>query len=137
MGGRAGDLYLGVRSVARLGRSLRHLVGFLEELDAAGCDLYLHQQALTWGGSGQVRYCQGDVGKSPVFAPVSKVRAQCMTRPVSEHDQPHIRSPFMTAAPTSRLRRARPREAQTILQNGGSHPPLSSPPPTSTPPPAP
>jgi len=33
-------------SVDRLGRSLQHLVGFLEELDAAGCDLYLHQQAL-------------------------------------------------------------------------------------------
>src|SRR5271166_975730 len=30
----------------------------------------------------------------------------CMTRPVSEHDQPHIRSPLETAAPTSRLRRA-------------------------------
>jgi DNA invertase Pin-like site-specific DNA recombinase len=33
-------------SVDRLGRSLQHLVGFLEELDAAGCGLYLHQQAL-------------------------------------------------------------------------------------------
>jgi DNA invertase Pin-like site-specific DNA recombinase len=33
-------------SVDRLGRSLQHLVGFLEELDAAGCDVYLHQQAL-------------------------------------------------------------------------------------------
>jgi DNA invertase Pin-like site-specific DNA recombinase len=33
-------------SVDRLGRSLQHLVGFLEELDSAGCDLYLHQQAL-------------------------------------------------------------------------------------------
>src|SRR5208337_2501827 len=30
----------------------------------------------------------------------------CLTRPVSEHDQPHIRSPLETAAPTSRLRRA-------------------------------
>ncbi|MGA9846568.1 MAG: lysylphosphatidylglycerol synthase domain-containing protein [Roseiarcus sp.] len=30
----------------------------------------------------------------------------CMTRPVSEHDQPHIRSPLEAAAPTSRLRRA-------------------------------
>jgi hypothetical protein len=30
-----------------------------------------------------------------------------MTRPVSRHNQPHIRSPFVTAAPTSRLRRAR------------------------------
>ena len=29
-----------------------------------------------------------------------------MTRPVSEHDQPHIRSPLEAAAPTSRLRRA-------------------------------
>ena len=28
-----------VWSVDRLGRSLRHLVGFLEELDAAACDL--------------------------------------------------------------------------------------------------
>ena len=33
-------------SVDRLGRSLQHLVSFLEELDGAGCDLYLHQQAL-------------------------------------------------------------------------------------------
>jgi DNA invertase Pin-like site-specific DNA recombinase len=33
-------------SVDRLGRSLQHLAGFLEELDGAGCDLYLHQQAL-------------------------------------------------------------------------------------------
>src|SRR5271167_791747 len=30
----------------------------------------------------------------------------CMTRPVSEHDQPHIRSPLEKAVPTSRLRRA-------------------------------
>ena len=30
----------------------------------------------------------------------------CMTRPVSEHDQPHIRLPLETAVPTSRLRRA-------------------------------
>src|SRR5258708_13629351 len=42
----------------------------------------------------------------------------CMTRPVSEHDQPHIRSPFMTAAPTSRLRRARARKTRTILESG-------------------
>lgn len=33
-------------SVDRLGRSLQHLVAFLEELDGAGCNLYLHQQAL-------------------------------------------------------------------------------------------
>ena len=33
-------------SVDRLGRSLQHLVSFLNELQAFGCDLYLHQQAL-------------------------------------------------------------------------------------------
>jgi len=33
-------------SVDRLGRSLQDLVGFLNELHAVGCDLYLHQQAL-------------------------------------------------------------------------------------------
>lgn len=33
-------------SVDRLGRSLQDLVGFLTELRALGCDLYLHQQAL-------------------------------------------------------------------------------------------
>jgi DNA invertase Pin-like site-specific DNA recombinase len=33
-------------SVDRLGRSMQHLVGFLTDLRALGCDLYLHQQAL-------------------------------------------------------------------------------------------
>ncbi len=33
-------------SVDRLGRSLRHLLGFLDELKAKGLDLYLHQQGL-------------------------------------------------------------------------------------------
>ncbi|MEK9284729.1 MULTISPECIES: recombinase family protein [unclassified Bradyrhizobium] len=33
-------------SVDRLGRSVQHLVGFLNELQALGCDLYLHQQAI-------------------------------------------------------------------------------------------
>jgi DNA invertase Pin-like site-specific DNA recombinase len=33
-------------SVDRLGRSLQDLVGFLTDLQALGCDLYLHQQAL-------------------------------------------------------------------------------------------
>ena len=43
-----------------------------------------------------------------------------MTRLVSEHDQPHIRSPFATAAPTSRLRRAGLRKTRTFLENGVS-----------------
>jgi DNA invertase Pin-like site-specific DNA recombinase len=33
-------------SVDRLGRSLQHLVGLLQELNALKCDLYLHQQAI-------------------------------------------------------------------------------------------
>ena len=33
-------------SVDRLGRSLQHLVGFLNELRALNCHLYLHQQAI-------------------------------------------------------------------------------------------
>jgi len=33
-------------SIDRLGRSLQHLVGFLAELQAVGCDLYLHQQRI-------------------------------------------------------------------------------------------
>jgi DNA invertase Pin-like site-specific DNA recombinase len=33
-------------SVDRLGRSLQDLVGLLTDLQALGCDLYLHQQAL-------------------------------------------------------------------------------------------
>ena len=40
----------------------------------------------------------------------------CVTRLVSEHDQPHIRSPFATAAPTSRLRRAGLRKTRTFLK---------------------
>ncbi len=42
------------------------------------------------------------------------------TRPASGHDQPHIRSPHMAAAPISRLRRARVREDGTILLVGTS-----------------
>jgi len=33
-------------SVDRLGRSMSHLVSFLDDLQATGCGLYLHQQAL-------------------------------------------------------------------------------------------
>jgi DNA invertase Pin-like site-specific DNA recombinase len=33
-------------SVDRLGRSLQDLVGFLGELQAVGCHLYLHQQVI-------------------------------------------------------------------------------------------
>ena len=40
----------------------------------------------------------------------------CMTQLVSEHDQPHKRSPLKTAAPTSRLRRAGAQAGETILE---------------------
>ena len=46
---------------------------------------------------------------------VSEVRAHCITRPVSERVQPYMPSPFTTAAPKSRLRRARARADETIL----------------------
>jgi DNA invertase Pin-like site-specific DNA recombinase len=36
-------------SVDRLGRSLQDLVGLLTDLQAVGCDLYLHQQSLDTG----------------------------------------------------------------------------------------
>jgi DNA invertase Pin-like site-specific DNA recombinase len=41
----------------RLGRSLQHLVGFLNELQALNCNLYLHQQAIdTTTPSGRVMF---------------------------------------------------------------------------------
>src|SRR5215468_5176628 len=42
----------------------------------------------------------------------------CATRPVSEHGQPHIRSPLVAAAPTSRFRRVGLRKTRTILETG-------------------
>src|ERR1700731_1833370 len=50
----------------------------------------------------------------------------CMRRPVSEHDQPHIRSPFMTAAPTSRLRRAKAQEDENHSRKRRFRPWLAS-----------
>ena len=74
---------------------------------------------LTWGASGQ-----GEIylrmGQTPEAVSVSEVRAHCMTRPVSEHDQPYIRSPLKAAAPTSRLRRAGAQAGETILKIGVS-----------------
>src|ERR1700730_17951497 len=58
---------------------------------------------------------------------VSKVQAPfAMTRPVSEHDQPHIRSPLMTAAPTSRLQRARAQEDENHSRKRRFRPWLAS-----------
>src|ERR1700751_6409689 len=49
-------------SVDRLGRSLQDLVGFLTELQALGCHLYLHQQAIdtkTPSGRAMFHMCGG------------------------------------------------------------------------------
>src|SRR5580698_10008581 len=58
--------------------------------------------------------------KSPAVVRYPRSDPACVTRLVSEHDQPHIRSPFATAAPTSRLRRAGLRKTRTFLENGVS-----------------
>ena len=42
----------------------------------------------------------------------------CATVPVSGHDQPHMRSPLIAAAPRSRFRRAGLRKTRTILESG-------------------
>src|ERR1700716_2516990 len=42
----------------------------------------------------------------------------CATRPVSEHGQPHMRSPLIAATPRSRFRRAGLRKTRTILESG-------------------
>jgi DNA invertase Pin-like site-specific DNA recombinase len=47
-------------SVDRLGRSLRHLVAFLDEIHGKGLDLYLHQQGIdttTPGGKALFQMC--------------------------------------------------------------------------------
>ena len=55
-----------------------------------------------WVKSGFIRAC---VKLQGLFR-YPRSEPDCMTRPVSEHDQPHIRLPLETAVPTSRLRRA-------------------------------
>src|SRR6478752_715276 len=61
---------------------------------------------------------QGDIRRSPASVWYPRSEPDCMTRPVSEHDQPHIRSPRTAAAPTSRLRRFGAQEDETILEDG-------------------
>ena len=69
---------------------------------------------LTWGALGQGLIHSG-MCQTPRQFRYPRSEPDCMTRPVSEHDQPHIRSPFETAAPTSRLRRAGAQRDETIL----------------------
>ena len=58
-----------------------------------------------------------DIERSPV-ASDPRSRPICATRPVSEHGQPHMRSPLIAAAPRSRFRRAGLRKTRTILESG-------------------
>ena len=73
---------------------------------------------LTWGRSGQggrIRVTSADL--QYLFG-IQRSEPDCMTRLVSEHDQPHIRSPRETAAPISRLRRSGLRKTRPFLKTG-------------------
>src|SRR5712672_3753490 len=72
-----------------------------------------------WQSSGSFL---GDQSPAGYLSGIRGSEPACVTRLVSEHDQPHIRSPFATAAPTSRLRRAGLRKTRTFLENGASRP---------------
>ena len=63
--------------------------------------------SLTWGDFGSRSAIQPFMNKTPLAISVSKVRAPLPRSGRCSPDQPHIRSPFMAAAPISRLRRAR------------------------------
>src|ERR1700688_2374837 len=70
-----------------------------------------------WQSSGSFL---GDQSPAGYLSGIRGSEPSCVTRLVSEHDQPHIRSPFATAAPTSRLRRGGLRKTRTFLENGVS-----------------
>jgi resolvase-like protein len=56
-------------SVDRLGRSLQDLVGFLTELQALGCDFYLHQQARSTPGRRQRSCCRTETTDVALLQP--------------------------------------------------------------------
>jgi hypothetical protein len=60
----------------------------------------------------------GDIEKPLQLLRYPRSKPICATRPVSEHGQPHMRSPLMAAAPRSRFRRAGLRKTRTILKSG-------------------
>jgi hypothetical protein len=78
---------------------------------------------LTWGVPGQggdsfMRAPAHLVSSVSIFRSYPGPEPDCLMRPVSERDQPHIRSPLETAAPTSRLLRAGAQANETILPIG-------------------
>jgi hypothetical protein len=52
------------------------------------------------------------------FASKFQVRARLHDLVISAPDQPHIRSPFVTAVPISRVRRVGAQEDEAILDDG-------------------
>jgi len=85
-------------SVDRLGRSLQDLIGFMSELQAVGCDIYLHQQALdtsTPAGRAMFQMCgvfaefERGMIRERVNAGLARAKAQGKTlgRPKSDREE--------------------------------------------------
>lgn len=87
-------------AVDRLGRSLTDLVAFLNDIQASGCDLYLHQQAVdTSSPSGRMMF-----GLLAVF---------------SEFERALIRSRVISGIERARAKRRRVRSAQFVARPCG------------------
>ncbi|MCR5878797.1 recombinase family protein [Phenylobacterium sp. J367] len=98
-------------SVDRLGRSLPDLVSFLSDIQAKGCDLYLHQQAIdTSTPSGRMLFQM--LG---VFAEFE--RALVVSRVKAAHDRCRARGVRIGRPP---IPRSRVEKVQKALQGGQS-----------------
>ena len=69
----------------------------------------------SFGSRGEIH---SRIRKTPVVVSVSKVRARLHDLAVSSPDQPHIRSPFVTAAPKIPPAAGGAQEDETILEGG-------------------
>jgi DNA invertase Pin-like site-specific DNA recombinase len=97
-------------SIDRLGRSMQHLVSFLGELQAVGCDLYLHQQALdtsTPSGRAMFQMCgvfaefERAMVRERVNAGLARAKAKGKRlgrRPIGAGVEAKIREPRSTGA---------------------------------------
>jgi len=91
-------------SVDRLGRSLQDLVSFLADIQAKGCDLYLHQQAVdTSTPSGRMLYqlaavfaeFERELVKSRIHAGLDRARAKGVRlgrKPIAPIDLDKVRT---------------------------------------------
>jgi Resolvase, N terminal domain len=90
-------------SVDRLGRSLQHLVGFLNELQALNCHLYLHQQAIdttTPSGRAMFRMCGVFAEVPPPYAHLQRrTRWLNPSLPLGTTPIPSVRRQYRSAAP--------------------------------------